>query len=91
MREKWNWFSSTDTNRIVNFNGYDITFADWDKRTPGKFKPEFTGDGMICLNSKLYHIWDETHSKSSCKGTQKKRNTLSVDCFKYVLNTVILK
>ena len=37
---------------------------------------EFQGDGMVCLNSKVYTIWTGEKSKTSCKGTQQKRNDL---------------
>ena len=36
----------------IIFEGHDISIAQWEKRTPGKFKPEFVGEGIICLNSK---------------------------------------
>jgi hypothetical protein len=42
--EKKNWFPRTDTSE----------HAAYDKRTPGLFKTEFTGDGMIVLCSKTY-------------------------------------
>ena len=59
----------------MEFEGHTITKKQHDKRTPGKYKPEFVGEGMICLNSKVYHCWGEK-MKTSCKGTQKKRNEL---------------
>ena len=39
---------------------------------------------MICLNSKVYHIWSDkvnpksgkVYAKTSCKGVQKRRNEL---------------
>ena len=67
---------------LVNFNGHTITQKQFEKRTPGKFKEEFNGIGMICLNSKVYHIWSDIIidgkllTKTSCKGVQKKRNEL---------------
>ena len=49
---------------------------------------------MICLNSKVYHIWknDESlpadkRSKTSCKGTQKKRNDIIKQHFISLLAT----
>ena len=45
--EKYKWFSSDEQ---------------YDKRTPGKFKLEYTGKGMCCLNSKTYYIWGEVGS-----------------------------
>ena len=63
MRERWNnekWGNGS-LQKIktlkIEFVGQTITLAQWDKRTPGKFKPECDGDGMIRLNSKVYHIW----------------------------------
>ena len=69
-----------------------MTLHQFDKRTPGKFKPEFKGDGEYALNSKVFHIWknlpDGTiKSKTSCKGTQKSRNDLGKDHFSSVLDT----
>ena len=81
--EKWNFFSSEDEDTIINFQGYLISKKQYEKRSPGKFKEEFNGIGMICLNAKVYHIWsdkvdDDVNflTKTSCKGIQKKRNEL---------------
>ena len=43
---------------------------------------------MICLNSKVYHIWtdDPSVSKTSCKGVNKKRNELVKDDFLNIIN-----
>ena len=76
--EKWEWFSLDDKNSKIEFKGQTITLAE-DKRTPGKFKTEFGGDGMICLNSKVYHKWGKdkdgtVNTKTSAKGCQKKGN-----------------
>lgn len=77
LRDKSNFFSSTDTTTMLDFEGHQISTAQWDKRTPGKFKIEFAGDGMICLSSKLYHCWNRSGDcKTSCKGVQKARNEL---------------
>ena len=38
--EKWTLFSSEDKNSTTIFEGQPITFSQWDKRTPGMFKPE---------------------------------------------------
>ena len=76
----------------IEFEGQIITITQWDKHTPGKFKPEFEGDGMICLNSKAYYIWgidkdNKVITKTSAKGSQKKRNKLLKSHFLKVLNT----
>ena len=44
---------------------------------------------MVCLNSKVVHAWSESSSKTSCKGTQKRRNVFSKDHFLTVLETRI--
>ena len=41
------------------------------KRTPGLFKEEWVGDGMVCLNSKTYFGWGKD-TKCSQKGLSKK-------------------
>ena len=77
--EKWNYFSSEDET-IIDFNGISIPKKQYEKRTPGKFKEEFNGIGMICLNSKVYHIWSDEidpktgkiKAKTSCKGVEKR-------------------
>ena len=90
---KWQWFSCKFQTEI-NFDGqYAISIAQWDKRTPGKFKLEYNGDGMAAINSKVYNIWGETDEdgnptpKISCKGTQQKRNELLKVHFLDILNT----
>ncbi len=90
-REKGNFISSTD-NSPTEFDGQLIPFSQFDKRTPGKFKPEFIGDGLVCLNSKVVHAWgkdedDNPISKTSCKGSNKKRNLFGKEHFLSVLQT----
>ena len=46
----------------------------YDIRTPGKFKIEFHGDGIVALCSKTYICFGEKEVKRSCKGIQKSRN-----------------
>ena len=92
IREKWIWFSSNDRDTKVDFEGYEISFAQYDKRTPGKFKPEFEGVGQVCLNSKVYTIWGvdgegKYKVKTSCEGTQQKRNELLKEHLLDVLRT----
>ena len=89
-QEKWTFFTSEDET-LVNFNGHTITQKQYEKRTPGKFKEEFNGIGMICLNSKVYHIWSDKIidgkllTKTSCKGVQKKRNELVREDFLHII------
>ena len=65
----------------MDFEGQRITEQQFQKRTPGLYKMEFHGDGMICLNSKVYHIWglDEDGNvvfKTSSKGMQERNRLL---------------
>ena len=91
VREKW--FPSRDTKTRLNFKGQLITWKQYDYRTPGKFKLEYSGEGMACLNSKTFIIWGEVDKdgrpkpKRSTKGAQEKRNALTEDRFKNVLKT----
>ena len=59
------------------------------KRTPGKFKFEFWGDGIVALCSKTYIAYGERETKLSCKGLQKKRNLerLTKEAYLNVLET----
>ncbi len=60
----------------------------FDKRTPGLFKEEWRGDGMIALCSKTYFGWGEGCSnKVSCKGLQKRHNALTKEKFLTVLTS----
>jgi len=45
----------------------------YDKRTPGLFKIEFTGVGAFALCSKAYYIWSNDETKYASKGVQKCR------------------
>ena len=91
-REKWNFFSNSRDKTEIDFDGRKIPFSQWDKCTPGKYKPEFEGDGMLCLNSKVYHIWGRDKDgkeifKTSCKGGQQKRNNFVKEIFIKTLET----
>ena len=69
-------------------NGFPVTTrTQWDRRIPGLFKAEFIGKVMTSLNSKVYTIWNDDESKTSCKGSQQKRNTLLREDFLNVINT----
>ena len=78
---------------MTTFDGREITFSQWDQRTPGKFKTEYAGTGIACLNSKVYTGWGsinkkgESYAKTSCKGAQQKRNKLLKEHFLDVLST----
>ena len=83
-KRKYNYFAS-DSEELMNFEGQEISEKQYDKRTPGKFKLEFSGIGMICLNSKVYHIWTlDGKFKTSSKGMQ-ERNEITKEDFLDVL------
>ncbi|CAP20727.1 Protein CBG24020 [Caenorhabditis briggsae] len=74
-RDKCNWFPRTDTEEHRRI----------DKRTPGLFKVEKEGDGMIALCSKTYCIWtNDDKCKVSSKGVQQKRNNSILTKEKYL-------
>ena len=58
-----------------------------DKRTPGLFKVEWEGDGIIIiiiiiiisLCSKTYYCFEDGKDKFSCKGVNKKNNVINKD------------
>ena len=83
-QKKHLFFSSNDQSPVI-FDGKTITYQQYDKRTPGLYKPEFIGIGMICLSSKIYHAWSEILTKTSCKGVQKGRNEMTKEDFLDVL------
>ena len=58
----------------------------FDKRTPGLFKIEWQGEGMIGLCSKTYFGWGDKN-KCSTKGISKTHNTIDKDQFLQVLKT----
>ena len=78
--DKSNWFPRTDT----------VEHAKYDKRTPGLFKVEWEGDGIISLCSKTetYSCFGDGKDKFSCKGVKKKSNVINKD--KY-LNVILSK
>ena len=51
----------------------------YDKRTPGLFKIEYEGDGMVALCSKSYYAWSDKKDKYTCKGVQKSQIKLNKD------------
>ena len=46
--------------------------AKYDARTPGLFKLEYEGDGIVALCSKMYCVKSDSSVKFSCKGISKK-------------------
>jgi hypothetical protein len=59
----------------------------YDQRTPGLFKEEFKGIGIISLNSKTYFCWteDPEHNKYRSKGLSRHQNHLTQNQFMTVL------
>ena len=95
LRQEWETekykFLTLQDDTLMQFNGHTISRKQYDKRTPGKYKEEFNGIGMVCLNSKVYHIWAEEVdgkilTKTLCKGVQKRRNELVRDDFLKIID-----
>ena len=59
----------------------------YDMRTPGLFKEEFVGDGIVALNSKTYYCWGDEGSKYSSKGLSKSTNNLTKQQYLNVLTS----
>ncbi|KAG2776830.1 hypothetical protein Pcac1_g12658 [Phytophthora cactorum] len=65
-QHKYDWFS----------RDYSTDVAKFDRRSPGLFKDEWSGDAMVSLSSKNYicYLPDESHKvKVSAKGVQQGR------------------
>ena len=56
----------------------------FDKRTPGLFKVEWRGDGLVGLCSKTYYCFDTT-DKCNTKGLNKRQNAIDKEAFLAVL------
>ena len=56
----------------------------YDKRTPGLFKVERSGDGFVGLCSKTYYCFGPT-DKYSTKGLSKRHNDIDINAFLEVL------
>ena len=76
-QDKCNWFPRTDT---AEHKAYD-------KRTPGLFKVEWEGEGIIGLCSKTYYYCFGAKDKFSCKGVNKKTNEINKEKYLNVLLT----
>jgi hypothetical protein len=75
LRDRNNWFPRNDTPENFAF----------DKRTPGLFKPEFEGIGIVALCSKMYYVkgFVDGKDKFSAKGVQKANNQLILNFESY--------
>ena len=80
-KEKGKWFPREHPESAKNY----------DKRKPGLFKEEFSGDTMVALCSKMYCIQDSKKeiSKFSCKGVNKSQMLHPIDMYKRVMHTKI--
>ena len=76
-REKHAWFPCDYNDEVRAF----------DKRTPGLFKTEFEGDGIIRLRSKMHFCCNQSKAKFSCKGVNKYTNAIDKDTYLSVLRT----
>ena len=75
-QDKCNWFPRTDTREHKAY----------DKRTPGLFKVEWEGQGIVGLCSKTYYCFG-AKDKFSCKGLNKKCNKINKANYLQVLLT----
>ncbi|XP_072022325.1 uncharacterized protein [Amphiura filiformis] len=73
-REKHTWLPRTDT----------VEHYQYDKRTPGLFKLEWEGDGIVALCSKTWYGFG-SKDKFSCKGANKKNNIINKEKYLHVL------
>lgn len=76
--------------RGEKWEGHDCCLSQlrYDSRTPGLFKVEFEGDGMVALNAKTYTCWKQCgKQKLSSKGISKRTNVLSKDDYLNVLKS----
>ncbi|KAL8603520.1 hypothetical protein ACOMHN_052749 [Nucella lapillus] len=61
--------------------------AAFDKRTPGLFKLEYKGGGIVALCSKTYFCFGDDRTKASCKGLSRRLNDLTKDKYLKVFRT----
>ena len=73
-QEKDKWLPRTDTEEHRRY----------DKRTPGLFKLEWEGDGIVALCSKTWYGFG-SKDKFSCKGVNKRNNVINKEKFMRVL------
>jgi hypothetical protein len=75
QQNKHKWFGRDDTDENILY----------DKRTPGLFKLEYQGDGIIALASKMYYCFGHK-DKMSSKGISQKQNELRKTNYLAALN-----
>ena len=64
-----------------------LKVRNYHKRTPGLFKEEFSGNGIVALNAKTYHTFNSTTSKTSTKGIMRNLNKFTKTDFLQTLNS----
>ena len=72
------------SRRRTGFHVHTPEHAAYDKRTPGLFEEEYSGDGIIALCSKTYYCFGK-EDKFSCKGINKRTNQIIKDKYMDVL------
>ena len=65
------WIDSKCNNLLFKSCPECLNRIKYDKRTPGLFKEEWHGDGMIALCSKSYFGWGSGGNKTALKGIRK--------------------
>ena len=78
-QEKFAWFLRDYSDEVKAF----------DIRTPGLFKTEFEGDGIIGLCSQMYFCFNSSKSKYSCKGVNRNTNAINKDTYLRVLRSKV--
>jgi hypothetical protein len=73
---KHKWLGRDDTGEHKLF----------DKRTPGLFKVEYEGDGIIALASKMYYCFSDKKDKFSSKGINQKQNEVTKQRYLQAIN-----
>lgn len=76
-QEKFTWFSRDYNDEVRAF----------DKRAPGLFKTEFEGDGIIGLCSKMYFCFNDSKTKYSCNGVNKRTNAIDKGTYLRVIHS----
>ena len=61
----------------------------FDKRTPGLFKLEYAGDGIVALCSKTYCCFEDSDCKTAMKGLNKTLNQLTKEHYLKVLKSQV--
>ena len=85
VEAKKKWFPTEDKTEAT-FKDHKVTKGRLTQRQPGLFKLEFSGDGIVALNSKVYIAFGD-ENKVSCKGIQQRRNEVAKEQMLNVLRT----